>query len=50
MSDALYVAKATVEKVDGLHRRATLEDGTSLDFGVVPQLEGDVATLERRAI
>ena len=34
MSDALYVAKATVEKVDGLHRRATLEDGTSLDFGV----------------
>jgi len=34
MSDALYVAKASVAKVDGLHRRGTLEDGTSMDFGV----------------
>ncbi|MDX1492649.1 MAG: hypothetical protein R3253_01145 [Longimicrobiales bacterium] len=34
MSDAFYTAKATVEKVDGLHRRATLEDGTTMDFGV----------------
>ncbi len=34
MSDALYTARSTVVKVDGLHRRATLEDGTALDFGV----------------
>ncbi|MDX1647861.1 MAG: hypothetical protein R3304_12015 [Longimicrobiales bacterium] len=34
MSEAFYVARASVEKVDGLHRRATLEDGTELDFGV----------------
>lgn len=34
MSEAFYVSKSTVEKVDGLHRRATLEDGTSMDFGV----------------
>ena len=34
MSEPLYIARASVEKVDGLHRRATLEDGTSVDFGV----------------
>jgi hypothetical protein len=34
MSDPFYVAKASVVKVGGLHRRATLEDGTTLDFGV----------------
>ena len=34
MSDPFYVARASVTKVDGLHRRATLEDGTALDFGV----------------
>ncbi|MCH1571076.1 MAG: hypothetical protein L7S64_06995 [Longimicrobiales bacterium] len=30
----LYVARANVDKVDGLHRRGTLEDGTTLEFGV----------------
>ena len=36
MSDGqpLYIARATVDKVDGLHRRATLEEGTTLEFGV----------------
>ena len=34
VSEPFYVARASVEKVDGLHRRATLEDGTSMDFGV----------------
>jgi hypothetical protein len=34
MSDPFYIAKASVEKVDGLHRRGTLEDGTTLEFGV----------------
>ena len=34
MSEAFYTAKAAVTKVDGLHRRATLEDGTQLEFGV----------------
>lgn len=34
MSEPFYVAKASVEKIDGLHRRASLEDGTTVDFGV----------------
>jgi hypothetical protein len=34
MSDPFYVARASVTKVGGLHRRAVLEDGTALDFGV----------------
>jgi len=34
MSEPLYIARASVEKVDGLHRRGTLEDGTTMDFGV----------------
>ena len=34
MSEPLYIAKAQVEKVDGIHRRATLEAGPSVDFGV----------------
>jgi hypothetical protein len=34
MSDPFYVSRSTVEKVAGLHRRATLEDGTPLEFGV----------------
>lgn len=36
MSDQepLYIARARVDKVDGLHRRGTLEDGTTVDFGV----------------
>jgi hypothetical protein len=34
VSEPLYISKSTVEKVDGLHRRGTLADGTTLDFGV----------------
>lgn len=34
MSEPLYIAKARVDKVDGLHRRATLEDGTCFEFGI----------------
>ena len=34
MSEPFYVSRATVSKVDGLHRRGTLEDGTTLEFGV----------------
>jgi len=34
MSEPLYIAKVTVDKVDGLHRRGTLEDGITVDFGV----------------
>lgn len=36
MSDQqpLYIARAGVAKVDGIHRRGTLEDGTTLEFGV----------------
>jgi hypothetical protein len=29
-----YVARARVAKVEGAHRRATLEDGTTVEFGV----------------
>jgi hypothetical protein len=34
MSEPLYVARAGIEKVEGVHRRARLEDGTVVDFGV----------------
>ena len=34
MSDSIYVSRASVEKVEGLHRRAHLETGTAVDFGV----------------
>ena len=34
MSEPFYVARARVEKVEGVHRRAHLEDGTTLDMGV----------------
>lgn len=33
-SSPLYVSRSTVDKVGGLHRRGTLEDGTTLEFGV----------------
>ena len=34
MSDPFYVTAAKVEKIDGVHRRAHFEPGTSIDFGV----------------
>ncbi len=33
-ADPLYTAKAQVAKVSGLHRRAVLEAGGEIDFGV----------------
>ena len=34
MSEPFYVSRASVRKIAGVHRRATLEDGTTFDFGV----------------
>jgi hypothetical protein len=34
VSEFTYVARAGIDKVEGTHRRATLEDGTIVDFGV----------------
>ncbi|HSM60331.1 MAG TPA: hypothetical protein VK849_06015 [Longimicrobiales bacterium] len=34
MSEPFYVSRARVARVRGLHRRAVLEDGTSIDMGV----------------
>ena len=34
MSEPFYVAKAKIDKVEGVHRRATLEVGEPVDFGV----------------
>ncbi len=34
MSQPFYTSRSSVAKVAGLHRRARLEDGTELDFGV----------------
>ena len=33
-SDAFYVARAEIRKIEGVHRRGTLETGTEIDFGV----------------
>lgn len=34
MSDPIYTTHAKVRKVQGVHRRATLETGEALDMGV----------------
>lgn len=34
MSDPFYVARVRVRKVEGVHRRAELETGHTVDFGV----------------
>ena len=34
MSDPFYIARAEVARLTGVHRRALLETGTQIDFGV----------------
>lgn len=34
VSEPFYTARARLEKVGGVHRRARLEEGTEIDFGV----------------
>ena len=34
MDEPFYVARAEVGKLTGVHRRALLENGTALEFGV----------------
>ncbi len=34
MSEPFYVARAAVWKIEGVHRRAVLSDGTEFDMGV----------------
>ncbi len=34
MTEPFYTSRSRVEKIEGLHRRARLEDGTEIDFGV----------------
>jgi len=34
VAEPFYTARATVEVVEGVHRRARLEDGTRIDMGV----------------
>ena len=34
MSEPFYTSKARVTKIDGVHRRAQLEEGTVLELGV----------------
>ena len=34
MPEPLYISRSTIEKVGGLHRRARLETGVAVDFGV----------------
>ncbi|MFQ5551473.1 MAG: hypothetical protein ACE5FJ_09595 [Gemmatimonadales bacterium] len=34
MTDQLYTSHATVRKIKGVHRRAALEVGAEIDFGV----------------
>jgi hypothetical protein len=34
MSEPFYVSRCTIEKVEGLHRRAHLEVGEPVSFGV----------------
>jgi len=34
LTEPFYTAKARVAKIEGVHRRATLSDGTEFDMGV----------------
>ncbi len=34
MSESFYTARAHIDKVEGVHRRATLQPGTTVEFGV----------------
>jgi hypothetical protein len=34
MTEPLYIARSTIRKVAGVHRRAKLESGDEVDFGV----------------
>ena len=34
MGEPFYVSRVTVEKVEGVHRRATLPEGSRFDMGV----------------
>lgn len=34
MSEPFYVSRATIEKVGGVHRKAELEAGATIEFGV----------------
>lgn len=34
MSEPFYTSRSAVEKVEGVHRRAHLHDGTTLELGV----------------
>ena len=34
MSDPVYVSRSTISKVKGVHRRAVLHDGTTIELGV----------------
>jgi len=34
VSEPFYVSRASVRKVEGVHRRATLAEGTEIDMGV----------------
>jgi hypothetical protein len=34
LTEPLYVARSTITKVAGVHRRGRLEDGTVIEFGV----------------
>jgi hypothetical protein len=34
MTEPFYIARASATKVKGLHRRATLEEGATIDMGV----------------
>lgn len=34
LSDPFYTSRSSVRKVDGVHRRARLEDGSEFDMGV----------------
>jgi hypothetical protein len=34
LTEPFYVARSSIAKVRGTHRRASLEDGTEVEFGV----------------
>jgi hypothetical protein len=48
MTEPFYTARASITKVEGTHRRARLEDGTVVEFGVHGAIKAHYRLLDEK--
>ncbi|MGH7464315.1 MAG: hypothetical protein ACREK1_04010 [Longimicrobiales bacterium] len=48
MAEPLYTARCAIRKIEGVHRRARLEDGTEVDFGVHGPIKQHYGLLDQK--